>query len=50
MQAIGHYIIFNKPELKVRYIRMEDYFNEWMKCFQYNETPNGKNDKAVTNL
>lgn len=42
MQAIGHYIIFNKPELKVRYIRMEDYFNEWMKCFQYNETPNGK--------
>lgn len=40
MQAIGHYIIFNKPELKVRYIRMEEYFKEWMRCFQYNEQPN----------
>ena len=30
MQAIGHFIIFNKPELRVRYIRMEDYFNEWV--------------------
>jgi len=37
LQAIGHYIIFNKPDLKVRYIRMEEYFNEWMRCFQYNE-------------
>lgn len=42
MQAIGHYIIFNKPDLKVRYVRMEEYFNEWMKCFQLNDLPNGK--------
>ena len=31
MQAIGHYIIFNKPKLKVRYIKTEDYFNEVIK-------------------
>ena len=49
MQAIGHYVIFNKPELKVRYIRMEDYFNEWMKCFQYNEGANGKKNTACNN-
>ena len=49
MQAIGHYVIFNKPELKVRYIRMEDYFNEWMKCFQYNEAPNGKKNVGCNN-
>ncbi len=49
MQAIGHYIIFNKPELKVRYIRMEDYFNEWMKCFQYNDMPNSKKRQVCNN-
>ena len=35
MQAIGHYIIFNKPELKVRYIRFQDYFNERMRCMEH---------------
>lgn len=49
MQAIGHYIIFNKPELKVRYIRMEEYFNEWMRCFQYNDMPNGKKRQICNN-
>ncbi len=49
MQAIGHYIIFNKPELKVRYIRMEDYFNEWMRCFQYNDMPNSKKRQVCNN-
>ena len=49
MQAIGHYVFFNKPELKVRYIRMEDYFNEWMKCFQYNEGANGKKNVGCNN-
>jgi len=49
MQAIGHYIIFNKPELKVRYIRMEEYFNEWMKCFQYNDSPNMKKKQVCNN-
>jgi len=28
MQAIGHYIIFNNPKLKVRYIKTEDFTNE----------------------
>lgn len=49
MQAIGHYIIFNKPELKVRYIRMEDYFNEWMRCFQHNDGADAKKYKACNN-
>lgn len=49
MQAIGHYVIFNKPELKVRYIRMEDYFNEWMRCFQYNDNSSGKKVPTCNN-
>ena len=49
MQAIGHYIIFNKPELKVRYIRMEDYFNEWMRCFQHNDVSDPKKYKSCNN-
>jgi len=28
MQAIGHYIVFNSPNLKVRYIKTEDFTNE----------------------
>lgn len=28
MQAIGHYIIFNSPKLKVRYSKTEDFTNE----------------------
>lgn len=28
MQAIGHYIMFNNPKLKVRYIKTEDFTNE----------------------
>ena len=37
MQAIGHYIIFNKPKLRVRYIKTEDYFNEVIKNIQCND-------------
>lgn len=40
LQAIGHYALFN-TKLKVRYVRMEEYFKEWIKCFQFNELPNG---------
>ena len=49
LQAIGHYIIFNKPELKVRYIRMEEYFNEWMKCFTLSDAgkPQGVNNSLM---
>lgn len=28
MQAIGHYIIFNNPKLRVKYIKTEDFTNE----------------------
>lgn len=48
LQAIGHYILFN-TKLKVRYIRMEEYFNEWIKCFQLNELPNGKRKNSCNN-
>ena len=30
MQAIGHYIIFNNPKLKVKYTKTEDYINEYI--------------------
>lgn len=33
MQAIGHYIIFNKPDLKVRYVKTVDFVNEFMSKF-----------------
>lgn len=48
LQAIGHYILFN-TKLKVKYIRMEDYFNEWIRCFQSNELPNGKRKQICNN-
>lgn len=48
MQAIGHHIIFNRPDLKVRYIRMEEYFNEWMRCFQHDD--NGKSQGVNNSL
>lgn len=41
MQAIGHHIIFNKPKLKVKYIKTEEYFNELIKNLQ-----TGGNDKT----
>lgn len=31
MQAIGHYVIFNKPNLKVKYIKTEEYVVELIK-------------------
>ena len=41
MQAIGHFVIFNKPKLKVKYIKTEEYFNELIKNLQ-----TGGNDKT----
>jgi len=41
MQAVGHYVIFNKPKLKVKYIKTEEYFNELIKNLQ-----TGGNDKT----
>lgn len=49
LQAIGHYILFN-TKLKVRYVRMEEYFKEWIKCFQLNELPNGRRRNDCNNL
>ncbi len=30
MQAIGHYILFNNPKLKVKYTKTEDYVNDYI--------------------
>ncbi len=30
MQAIGHYIIFNNPKLKVKYVKTDDYINDFI--------------------
>jgi len=42
MQAIGHYIIFNKPKLRVKYIKTEEYVNELIKSIQKGTDRNGK--------
>ena len=28
MQAIGHYILFNKPKMRIKYVKTEEYTNE----------------------
>ncbi len=38
MQAIGHYTMFNKPKLKVKYIKTEEYVNELIKNLQHGGT------------
>ena len=45
MQAIGHYIIFNKPKLKVRYIKTEEYVNELIKNLQHGGERNNRMEK-----
>ena len=42
MQAIGHYIIFNKPNLRVKYIKTEEYVNELIKSIQKSADLNRK--------
>ncbi len=42
MQAIGHYIIFNKKGLKVKYIKTEEYVNELIKSIQKSADLNRK--------
>ena len=32
MQAIGHYIIFNNPQLKVKYTKTDDYISDFISC------------------
>lgn len=45
MQAIGHYVIFNEPKLKVKYIKTEEYVNELIKSIQKGTD---RNDKMET--
>ncbi len=45
MQAIGHYIIFNKPKLRVKYIKTEEYVNELIKNLQHGGERNSRMDK-----
>lgn len=45
MQAIGHYIVFHKPKLKVRYIKTEEYVNELIKNLQHGGERNARMEK-----
>ena len=45
MQAIGHHVIFNKPKLKVRYIKTEEYVNELIKNLQNGGERNARMEK-----
>ena len=45
MQAIGHYIVFNKPKLKVGYIKTEEYVNELIKNLQHGGERNARMEK-----
>lgn len=45
MQAIGHYVIFNKPKLKVKYIKTEEYVNELIKNLQQGGERNARMEK-----
>lgn len=45
MQAIGHYVIFNKPKLRVKYIKTEEYMNELIKNLQQGGDRTGRMDK-----
>ena len=45
MQAIGHYVIFNKPKLKVKYIKTEEYVNELIKNLQNGGERNARMEK-----
>lgn len=44
MQAIGHYIIFNKPKMKVRYVKTEEYVNDFINSI--NPMQKGKGKKS----
>jgi chromosomal replication initiator protein len=45
MQAIGHYVVFNKPKLKVKYIKTEEYVNELIKNLQHGGERNTRMEK-----
>ncbi|MFI3301396.1 MAG: chromosomal replication initiator protein DnaA [Candidatus Gastranaerophilales bacterium] len=45
MQAIGHHVVFNKPKLKVKYIKTEEYVNELIKNIQNGSDRNARMDK-----
>ena len=42
MQAIGHYIIFNKPNLKVRYVKTEEYVTDFINSINPMQKAKGK--------
>ena len=54
MQAIGHYIIFNNPKLKVKYTKTEDYVNDYITNSRKNNSTNIENmskfNRKYTNI
>ena len=45
IQAIGHYIVFNKPDLKVRYVKTEEYVNELINNLRQGNDKNSRMEK-----
>ena len=46
MQAIGHYIIFNNPKLKVRYVKTEEYVTDFINSINPMKKTSGKSKKS----
>ena len=48
LQAIGHYVMFHKPQLKVKYIKSEDFINDVVTSIARGmDKANNKNNKIM---
>ncbi len=49
LQAIGHDILFNKPKLKVKYVKAEEFINDMVNSIAKGIDKTGKNNNAKMN-
>ncbi len=45
LQSIGHYILYNYPALRVKYLKSEEFLNELIQCLMRGGDTNTKMDK-----
>ena len=45
LQSIGHYILYNQPDLKVKYVKSEEFLNELIQCLIKGGDVNSKMNK-----
>jgi len=45
LQSIGHYILYNQPALRVKYVKSEDFLNELIQCLMRGGDTNTKMNK-----